>query len=178
MVEALHLGSVGLAAVGACCTAAARGRRNISGIAGALLMLAAMVDTALHIINIPAAAWALVLLLAAIGLGFLGRPVREGSGEASEVKSANGMALHRNVGLIVMAALLARVEAHHGSPSGGHSAHRGADSLSLILLGGSVIYVGASIWLAVRGDRTPASHRVESASMGLSVLTMAAGWVI
>src|SRR5437762_1867231 len=69
MLEALHLGTVGLAAVGACCTAAAKSRGKTLNMITAPIMLLAMADTALHLSTIPGAGWAAIMLVVVLSAG-------------------------------------------------------------------------------------------------------------
>lgn len=171
-MESLHLGCVGLAAAGACCTAAAKPRAITIELFGALLMLVAMADTAARLNLLPAPGWALALILTALVTAIFRSPARSGMQQSSH----NAMTVHRNIGAILMAALLVQIDVHHGTAgAGGHAGHKGEDLLSPFLALGALSYTFASLWLTVRGANIPRNSRVECALMGLSVLLMAAG---
>ncbi|GGG61637.1 hypothetical protein GCM10011374_25880 [Kocuria dechangensis] len=168
-MEALHLGCVGLAAAGACCTAAARPRALPLDLIGAVLMVLAMIDTAVHLSPVPTAGWALLLGGTALLTAFRRSPSRIGNTNPLH----GAMTVHRNIGAILMAALLVCMDAHHSTTgSGGHAGHS-ANLLALSLGLGSVGYTIASIWLAARRSRISRPHRLEAALMGASVALMA-----
>jgi hypothetical protein len=170
-MESLHLSCVGLAAAGACCTAAAKPRAVTIELFGSLLMFVAMADTGVRLNLLPAPAWALALILTALVTAILRNPARSGVQQFRH----NGMTVHRNIGTILMAALLVHMDVHKGTAvAGGHAGHN-ADILSALLALGALGYTFASLWLAVRGASIPRNSRAESALMGLSVLLMATG---
>lgn len=135
-------------------------------------MLAAMADPVLHISNVPVAGWAMVLLLAALASGFLDCRVPTAPDLS---KGFRDTALHRNIGLILMAVLLLFMESHSGALGGGgsHGAHGRADLLGLLVLGGPVLYLAASIRMTFRAHHTRVCDRLDAGFMGLSVMTMA-----
>ncbi|MFJ6158772.1 hypothetical protein ACIQF8_17155 [Pseudarthrobacter sp. NPDC092184] len=174
MIEALHLGSLILAAAGAFCAAAAKGPDKASGVVIALLMLAAMADSMMHIMNVPAPGWAVILLLTALVAGFLGRHVPN----APHKEGLNGMVLHRNIGLIMAAPLLITMDAHTGAEiDANHTGHGTTGLLSLVLGGGSLLYLAASVWMVMRRRHGSVVERLEPACMGLSLVAMGGVWL-
>lgn len=184
MVEALHLGTVGLAAVGACCTAAAKSRGKTLNMITALIMFLAMADTALHLSPIPGAGWAAIMLVAALGSAFASRrgqggsDARAGSRFAEDAVSRNRMSMHRNIGLILTGAFLIVMDTHPMASGhmldSSHFAHDGhaADALVLVLSAGAALFAAASGWMALRRHGSPRSNRIEAAAMGLSMVIM------
>lgn len=170
MVEALHLGTVGLAAVGACCTAAARTRGKTLDVTVSLIMLTAMIDAVAGFHLLPAVGWSLAMLTAVMASG-LAQHLRRSSRDSPE---RQGMRVHRNIGAILMAAQLICMDAMpHTSPASEHGMHGVADPLGILLGVGSAAYTAASLWQALRHQTTRPPGRIESAAMGLSVLIMA-----
>lgn len=133
-------------------------------------MVLAMVDGIAHVSPIPAAGWALILLTSALTNAFLHSP----SHAPNYQRPHSALAVHRNIGTILMAALLVGMETHHatGPGSNGHIGHI-ADPLALTLTLGTLGYATASISIAARRARHSRSHRIEAVLMGLSVLLMA-----
>lgn len=172
-MEALHLGCVGLAAAGACCTAAARPRALPLDLIGAALMVLAMIDTALHLSPVPTAGWALLLLITAVTTAARHSPSRTRSWSRSEPRTHGAMIIHRNIGTILMAALLISMDAHHSpTTTAGHASHTG-NLLTLTLGVGVIVYTTASLWwITNRRNALPAAHRIEAALMAISVLLM------
>lgn len=168
------MGSLVLAAAGACCAAAAKGPDKANGVVLALLMLAAMADSMLHVIGVPAPGWAVILLLTALVAGFLSRRVPN----APQKEGLTGMVLHRNIGLIVMAPLLITMEAHSGvEVAGSHTGHGTTGLLSLIIGGGPLLYIAASARMAIRPRHATVAARLEPACMGLSLIVMGGVWL-
>jgi hypothetical protein len=133
-------------------------------------MVLAMVDGIAHLSPIPAAGWALILLTSALANAFLHSP----SHTPNYPRPHSALAVHRNIGTILMGALLVCMETHHAMDRGpvGHIGHI-ADPLALTLALGTLGYVAASISIAARRARHSRSHRLEAVLMGLSVLLMA-----
>lgn len=169
-MEALHLGCVGLAAAGACCTAAARPRALPLDLINAVLMVLAMTDTALHLSPVPTAGWALILLATALTTAAHHSPSRTRSAPAQRAHGA--MIVHRNIGTILMAALLICMDTHHSSNANGEHAGHTGNLLTLTLGAGTTVYTLTSLWLTTRHPPLPIAHRVETALMGTSVLLM------
>lgn len=180
-MEALQLGCVGLAAVGVCCTAAAKSRKTV-GMAVSVLMLLAMLDTALQLIPIPGAGWALLLTGSALGAVLhQSRAANRVHPSSVDRKAAAERAVHRGVGTILMSALLICMGAHGAGPSGaGHPGHHGTDILVVVIVMIVVLYSASSAWISLGArDRGHSRlHRLETAAMGASVLAMTAMGIV
>ncbi|WP_396645033.1 hypothetical protein [Microbacterium sp.] len=161
MSEALHLWAVAPAAIGTCCLAADRARVRPPEVVASVLMLLAMLDTALSGLLAPVY-WAALLILAALVLAMVRRPRRR---RAPRVPVA--MTLHTALGLVVMAALSLVMTAH--APAAGH-AH--GIALAPVLLVGSGAYAVVSAAL-IRRMRARVD-RLQISAMGASVVLMAA----
>ena len=169
MVEALHLGTVGLAAVGASCAAAARGRGKVLDVTNSIVMLIAMIEAVAGFNLLPAVGWSLAMLTAAMASGVQQRLMRN----VSTSPGHGEMTVHRNIGAILMAALLLCMDAVHTHlPDTGHSMHHSTNPLGILLGAGAAAYAAASLWQAWTQTRRPLD-RIEAAAMGLSVLIMA-----
>ncbi|GAA2233964.1 hypothetical protein N1031_09300 [Herbiconiux moechotypicola] len=196
MTEALHLGALVPAAVGACCAVGARrpGRlRAVLGIVGAALMLLAMLDAATAVLGVPVLVWAGLLLAVAVasaavvarpsGLGATAARPGEGGGHVH-----GAMALHGSLGAVVMAMLLVAMTVHgasadsasHAAGGAVHSGATGILSLVLASAAGYLVFGAVLAWRVVRAGG-PRAQRVlavtELTSMGLSTALMAATFV-
>ncbi|WP_353710684.1 hypothetical protein [Arthrobacter sp. K5] len=170
MVEALHLGTVGLAAVGASCAAAAKGRGKVLAVTSSVVMLIAMIEAVAGFNLLPALGWSLAMLTVAMASGVQHHLMRN----VTSTPECGDMAVHRNIGAILMAALLICMEAVHTSlPHTGHSTHGSTNPLGILLGAGAAAYAFASLWQACRAQTRRPLDRIESAAMGLSVLIMA-----
>ena len=198
VAEALHLGALLPAAVGACCTLGARRSGRVAALASALVMLLAMLDTTAGLVGLPALTWSAVLVLTALVVAATGRlasptGARAGAGTGPvRLGHASAMAVHGGIGLIAMAALLAVM----GSPSMGggvagvsglagatglHHAGGASGVLGAAVAVGVLAYGGFSGMLAVRLARDAGVRRrrralaaLEVAAMGASALLMLA----
>ncbi|MEV8214070.1 hypothetical protein [Leifsonia sp. NPDC077715] len=179
MVEALHLGSMLPATLGACCLAGGRDRRSATAWLGMLAMLAAMTDTmVLPAPLLPAVAWAALLVALAIATA---ARTRQRAGDAAGARDAHRtMGVHRSLQGLLMAGLLLVMSAH---PRAGHatteatlSAHvghtAGAAWLPLVLGAAALAFSVYSAWLVAR-PRTRRLDRAEAALGGLAVAAMA-----
>lgn len=183
MGEALHLGALVPAAVGACCTLGAprSGRERAVGGLVAVVMLLAMLDAGTRMLGVPVLAWAALLVLTAVGSAFAGRV------EARSPGHRGIMGLQGSLGSVVMAGLLVAMAA--GSPRSdvlvtvGHHGGGASGTLTPVV---AVVAVGALVyaaWSAVLARRflrdTSAPRRaarmlpvIEVAGMGGSTALM------
>jgi hypothetical protein len=161
--EILHAWALAPATIGTCCLAADRRRVRAPALAASVLMLLAMLDSALGRVVAPVF-WAAILLAGAMGLAAAqrqrGRRPRVGA----------GMTLHTAVGMVAMGALLLAMG--HGSAAGSAHEH-GMSSATLlsVLLVGAMVSAGASFVAALRGHGR--LDRAQFAAMGASTLVMA-----
>ncbi|MGA1827713.1 hypothetical protein [Microbacterium sp.] len=165
MTEILHAWALAPAAIGTCCLAADRRRVRAPELAASLLMLLAMLDSALGRMVAPVL-WAALLLLGAMGLAAAGRR----RGRASGV--GNAMTLHSAIGMIAMAGLLLPM-AHQAGGTTASTAHaHGMSSATLIvaLLAGSAVYAAGSVAAALRAHSW--LDRAQYMAMGTSTLVM------
>lgn len=170
MIEALHLGTVGLAAVGASCAAAAKGRGQVLAVTNSIVMLIAMIEAVAGFNLLPAAGWSLAMLTVAMASGVQQSRMRNGSASPG----CGEMTVHRNIGAILMAALLICMDAVHTSlPDTAHGTHGSTNPLEILLGAGAAVYAAASLWQACRVQTRRQLDRIETAAMGLSVLIMA-----
>lgn len=178
MIEALHLGSMLPATLGACCVAGSADRRSPLAWAGMVLMLAGMADRMLLPAPVlPALVWATALvgiaLLTGLGARIGSRATARAGGTATSAGGSH-MAVHRACQALLMAGLLLS-SAGHGvaAPAGGHAGH----AVLMPLLGaGAAGFAGFSAWLAFRRGALP--QRGEAALGGLAVTAMAAATLI
>jgi hypothetical protein len=170
MVEALHLGTVGLAAVGASCAAAAQGRGKVLAVTNSIVMLIAMIEAVAGFNLLPALGWSLAMLTVAMASGAQQRLMHnlDASPRCGE------MTVHRNIGAILMAALLICMDSVHAHlPVTGHSMHGSTNPLEILLGAGAAAYAVASLWQVCKVHTSRQLDRIETAAMGLSVLIMA-----
>jgi hypothetical protein len=189
MVEALHLGALLPAAVGACCTVG--GRRGIVDLVAAIVMLAAMIDAATGAALLHPLVWGAVLV--AVGIVSAARLRGVGASSATagtETPAAVAtvtaerqhrlMLVHTSLGLLVMATMLVAMASHGAhaalgiSSSVTHHGAAGAGTFGVIVAAAVASYTAFTAWLtasAVRSRRIlPA---VELTSMALSLTAMA-----
>ncbi|MGG7509866.1 hypothetical protein [Plantibacter sp. YIM 135249] len=198
MVEALHLGALLPAAVGACCTVG--GRRGIVDLVAAIVMLAAMIDAATGAALLHPLVWGAVLV--AVGIVSAARLRGVGASSATAATADIGadtetpaavatvtvtaerqhrlMLVHTSLGLLVMATMLVAMASHGshaalGTPSSvTHHGAAGAGTFGVIVAAAVASYTAFTAWLtasAVRSRRIlPA---VELTSMALSLTAMA-----
>ena len=186
MVEALHLGALLPAAVGACCTVG--GRRGIVDLGSAIVMLAAMIDVATGAAVLHPLVWGAVLVAIGIvsavrlrGAGALADETRiRGRAPTAAERQHRLMVVHTSLGLLVMAALLVSMAAHGshaslgGSPAAAHHGGAASSTFDVIVTAGISSYIAFTAWLtasAVRARRILSA--VELASMALSIGSMA-----
>ncbi|ANF32566.1 hypothetical protein A0130_13600 [Leifsonia xyli] len=177
MVEALHLGSMLPATLGACCLAGGGDRRSATAWLGMLAMLAAMTDTmVLPAPLLPPVAWAALLVVLAIATAARTRP-RTGAAVARETHPTMG--LHRALQGLLMAGLLLVMSAHQHAgrlvtqaTTSAHAAHAmGATWLPLALAGAALAFAAYSArLLARRGARR--LDRAEAALGGFAIAAM------
>lgn len=165
MPEALHAWALAPTALGTCCLIAARRRVRVSEIAASVLMLLAMLDTALPGQVLAPVFWAVLLIVGAIGIAAVRRVRSRAAASSVPAHSRADPALHTTLGLVVMAALLLGMPGH--GATGGH-AHTGMGPTVLIIA--AVAYIAASVVSAVRSPRW--WDRTQFGSMGLSTLLM------
>jgi hypothetical protein len=173
MIEALHLGSMLPATLGACCVAGSADRRSPLAWFGMLAMLAAMADTMLlpHPLVAPVV-WAALLVTTGVAtaVALRLRPAgRGGAGDVHAAHPARTMALHRALQAILMGGLIVAAGAHHGAAGGGHSAH-GVDVIAALGVA-ALAFAVASGLLAFR-RRLPPLPRAEAALGAASVALM------
>ncbi|HWI31214.1 MAG TPA: hypothetical protein VNT50_06970 [Microbacterium sp.] len=174
MTEALHTWALAPAALGACCLAADRRRARVPELAASVLMLLAMLDSSRTHPAVPAVLWAEILLIAAMAVAAV-RGRRAATHADADAMPSTGMTLHTNLGLVVMAVLVALM-----SPHSDGIAHHGP-SLGAFVLGAAIAsaaYGAASVVAAARTARTRRLDRVQYAAMGISALGMALPLVI
>ncbi|MGG7465982.1 hypothetical protein [Plantibacter sp. YIM 135347] len=196
MVEALHLGALLPAAVGACCTVG--GRRGIVDLVAAIVMLAAMIDAATGAALLHPLVWGAVLVAVGIVSAARLRGVGASSATAATADIGAGtetpaavatntaerqhrlMLVHTSLGLLVMATMLVAMASHGShavlgiSSSVTHHGAAGADTFGVIVAAAVASYTAFTACLtasAVRSRRVlPA---VELTSMALSLAAMA-----
>ena len=170
MIEALHLGSMLPATLGACCVAGSADRRSPLAWFGMLAMLAAMADTMLlpHPL-VPPVVWAALLVATGLATAVALRLRSVGRGGAEAAHPAQTMALHRALQAILMGGLIIAAGAHHGAAGGGHSAH-GVNVIAALGVA-ALAFAVASGLLAFR-QRLPRLPRAEAALGAASVALM------
>lgn len=176
MIEALHLGSMLPATLGACCVAGSADRRSPLAWFGMLAMLAAMADTMLlpHPLVAPVV-WAALLVATGVAtaVALRLRPAgRSGAGDAQAAHPAHPvrtMSLHRALQAILMGGLIVAAGAHHGAAGGGHSAH-GVNVIAALGVA-ALAFAVASGRLAFR-RRLPPLPRAEAVLGAASVALM------
>ena len=176
MIEALHLGSMLPATLGACCVAGSADRRSPLAWFGMLAMLAAMADTMLlpHPLVAPVV-WAALLVATGLATAAAHRQRAAGRGGAETaqgghpVHPARTMAVHRALQAILMGGLIVAAGAHHGASGGGHSAH-GVDVIAALGVAALAFAVGSGA-LAFR-RQLPRLPRAEAALGAASVALM------
>ena len=182
----LHLVSLAPAAVGLCCLAADRRRARALELSAAVIMMAAMADTAIGQVVSPVW-WCAVLLLTAIVLGAVrgrargsvGMPMAAAPGRAvTAVAGAGGgfggaaMAAHAASGLVVMAALLLAMTGTGGAGApAGHHHGTGVVGLGVVAAVLAAAYVAGSIAVAMRSPSR--LDRAQYGAMAASVALMA-----
>lgn len=174
MIEALHLGSMLPAALGACCVAGGSDRRSPLAWLGMLAMLGAMADTMLlpHPI-VPAIVWAAALVALGIAAAVRARLPRAGSdGATAGARSRPGMDAHRALQSVLMAGLVAITAGHHAGPAhpAEHAGH--AIPLTALVVSAALVFATVSAVIAVR-SRRPALARAEAGLGAASVALMA-----
>lgn len=165
MTEILHAWALAPAAIGTCCLAADRRRVRAPELAASLLMLLAMLDSALERIIAPVF-WAALLLLGAMGLAASGRL----RGRAT--RPAAGMTLHSAIGMVAMAGLLLAM-GHAGAETSAASVHAhgvSGTTLTVALLAASLVYALGSVLAALRAHG--GLDRAQYAAMGASTVVM------
>ena len=175
MIEALHLGSMLPATLGACCVAGSADRRSPLAWFGMLAMLAAMADTMLlpHPLVSPVV-WAALLVATGVAtaVALRLRPAgRRGAGDAQAAHPAHPartMALHRALQAILMGGLIVATGAHHAA-GGGHSAH-GVNVIAA--LGVAALAFAVASGLLTFRRRLPPLPRAEAALGAASVALM------
>lgn len=176
MIEALHLGSMLPATLGACCVAGSADRRSPLAWFGMLAMLAAMADTMLlpHPLVAPVV-WAALLVATGVATAValrLSPAGRRGAGDAQAAHPAHptrAMALHRALQAILMGGLIVAAGAHHAAAGGGHSAH-GVNVIAA--LGVAALAFAVASGLLVFRRRLPLLPRAEAALGAASVALM------
>ena len=173
MVEALHLGSMLPATLGACCAAGGRDRRSATAWLGMLAMLAAMTDTmVLPTPLLPAVAWAAVLVALAIATAARARRL---SVAGSRRETHLTMGLHRALQSLLMAGLLVVMSAHqYGGRALTTSAHAGHTAggpwLPLVLAAAALVFAAYSARLVTRRG----TNRLDRAEAALGAVAVAA----
>ncbi|MFF9562254.1 hypothetical protein ACF1AJ_02780 [Leifsonia sp. NPDC014704] len=173
MIEALHLGSMLPATLGACCVAGSADRRSPLAWFGMLAMLAAMADTMLlpHPLVAPVV-WAALLVATGVATAVALRlwpEGRGGAGDAHPAHPARTMAVHRALQAILVGGLIVAAGAHHGAVGGGHSAH-GVNVVAALGVA-ALAFAVASGLLAFR-RRLPLLPRAEATLGAASVALM------
>ncbi|KQR50844.1 hypothetical protein ASF88_16585 [Leifsonia sp. Leaf336] len=182
MIEALHLGSMLPATLGACCVAGSADRRSPLAWFGMLAMLAAMADTMLlpHPLVAPVV-WAALLVATGLTTAVAHRQRPAGRGGAATAQPghpahpvhpfhpAQTMAVHRALQAILMGGLIVAAGAHHHVAGGGHSAH-GVDVIAALGVAALAFAVGSGA-LAFR-RQLPRLPRAEAALGAASVALM------
>lgn len=184
-----HLLALAPAAVGLCCLAADRRRARVREVAAGLVMMIAMIDSAVgHLV--PLVWWVALLLATAMALAASHRRSRlaHGAGSGPVRGTEATMVAHAAGGMVVMAALLLAMatggaaagawpgvgvaaHAHGGSGVGASAAEIGV--LGVTLAG---VYVVASLVVIAR-SRSPLD-RGQYAAMAASAGLMAWGLVL
>ncbi|NHI15953.1 hypothetical protein [Microbacterium excoecariae] len=154
----LHVVMVASGAVCVACAARTRPRASVSAVAGAVLMLLAMLDMAGPGILSPAW-WGAALLAAALAGGAAAR-IRGGRAAAVE-------AAPRLVGVALMALLVIGAGVHGGSASGHH---HGGPEVGLVAAVAALAYAG---WIATALVRDRRHHAIDRASMAAMIAAMA-----
>ena len=133
-------------------------------------MLIAMIEAVAGFNLLPAAGWSLAMLTVAMASGVQQSLMRN----VSARPGCGEMTVHRNIGTILMAALLICMDAVHTSlPDTGHGTHGSTNPLEILLGAGAAAYAAVSLWQACKVHSNRQLNRIETAAMGLSVLIMA-----
>lgn len=168
MIEALHLGSMLPATLGACCVAGGADRRSPLAWLGMLTMLAAMADTMLLPRPVLApVVWAALLVAVALATALRQR-LRLTAGGPND-HPVRAMAVHRSLQAVLMAGLIAVGSGHHATGGGAHAGH----GLPVVLLLGvaALVFACASGAVALRRG-LPSLPRAEAALGAASVALM------
>ncbi|MGN7798995.1 hypothetical protein [Leifsonia sp. 22587] len=170
MIEALHLGSMLPATLGACCVAGTADRRSPLTWFGMLAMLAAMADTMLLPRPlVPAIVWAALLLATGVATA-LAQRLRPRAESAEH--PARTMAVHRALQAILMAGLIVAAGGHHAATAVG-DAHAGHGVPVIAALAAAALaFAVVSVAVAAR-RRLPLLPRAEAALGGAAVALMA-----
>ncbi|MCI0155265.1 hypothetical protein KNO15_00930 [Leifsonia shinshuensis] len=175
MIEALHLGSMLPAALGACCVAGGADRRSALAWLGMLAMLAAMADTMLlpHPI-VPAIVWTAALVALGIAAAVRARlPHGSSDGVTAGARVRPGMGVHRALQSVIMAGLVVIAAGHRAGPAhpaAGHAGH--AVPLTALVVAAAVVFASVSAVIVARSGR-PALARAEAGLGAASVALMA-----
>nr|WP_100813077.1 hypothetical protein [Microbacterium lacus] len=194
MGEILHLGALAPAAIGACCIAADRRRARAPELAASVLMLVAMLDVVLWGVVAPAA-WAAVLIVAAIGLAALrGRAARVRAGASVPVPAARVpvpaarvpvpaarvpstiMTVHATLGLVVMATLVLAMIPDASAPVAAAAHHSTGAPFGLVAAASALLFGLVSVIAAGTphdGEaRASVLERGQLIAMGASTAAM------
>jgi len=170
MVETMNVLMIVSAAVNACCVVGSRRSRSLHALMSTGLMGGAMLDTATHLLGVPALLWAAAL----VGWGMVGAAVhrvRDGNRAGS---TPHVVHLHHGVGLIVTAAQLVAHSVHASAGQvgviGAH-AHTTSILLPLALAAGGV-FVAYSVVLVATG---PHSRLDRGNFLSMCAMTLSMG---
>lgn len=186
-VVSLHLLSLVPAAFGLCCLAADRRRARALEFVAAVIMMAAMADTAFGRL-VPPVWWSAVLLATALILAVLRGRARspramplpgggaQGPGSLTGSAAAAMMGVHTGSGLIVMATLLLAMVGNGAAVAGGH--HHGSSIAGLPAVGVTLTfaYVIGSVVVAIRARS--GLDRAQYVAMASSAAVMALAVVV
>lgn len=171
MSELTHGAMLVGALAGAACAIAGARQGRVLDVGTSIVMLAAMVDTAITGL-VPALVWAAVLVAAGIALGARMRVARSRSGgpDGRPVELLGD--LHRALAFIVSGWLMVGAAASVAVPSTAHD-HGAAGGLAPIAGALTVLALGG--WLITRLLRSGrgAWHAAEAASMSVMLAAMA-----
>ncbi|MFF2051538.1 hypothetical protein ACFVU2_08035 [Leifsonia sp. NPDC058194] len=171
MIEALHLGSMLPATLGACCVAGGADRRSPLAWLGMLTMLAAMADTMLLARPVIApVVWSAVLVTLALASAIRLRLRADSGATAHPVRT---MAAHRALQAVVMAGLILLASGHHAPGSPPHDGHgeHGFPVVAVVAVA-ALAFAAASTTIALR-RRLPVLPRMEAALGAVSIALMA-----
>ncbi|WP_313545766.1 hypothetical protein [Leifsonia aquatica] len=170
MIEALHLGSMLPATLGACCVAGGADRRSPLAWLGMLAMLAAMADTMLLPRPVLApVVWAALLVALALATALRQRLRPRPTAGGPSDHPVRAMAVHRALQAVLMAGLIVVGSGHHATEGGAHAGH----GLPVVLLLGvaALVFAFASGAVALRRGLPPLP-RAEAALGATSVALM------
>jgi len=172
MVATMNVLMIVAATVNACCVASSRPSRSVHALISTVLMMGTMLDTATHLIGVPALLWAVGL----VGWGMLGAAIHRVRGGSGTRTAGNPSAvhLHHGLGLIVTATQLMAHSQHlaAGAPGAvGPHAHEMSILMPLALAAGAAFAI-YSLALVAMGTHT---RRERGNFLSMCAMTLSMG---